>query len=90
MIQVNCGVLCARETGLFQPSLGSPVMHRLDIMAVPSTLHQKVLLGLESGMVTLYGDSGIRPHSEDNTPLLEIIHNENHVEIGGFAIDTAG
>jgi hypothetical protein len=74
----------------FNLLLGRPWMHRPDIMAVPSTLHQKVLLGLENGTVALYGDTGIRPHAEDNAPLLEIIHDENDVQIGGFAFDTSG
>ncbi|XP_058185720.1 uncharacterized protein LOC131302943 [Rhododendron vialii] len=42
----------------FNLLLGRPWLHRSDIMAVPSTLHQKVVLGLLSGTLTFYGGSG--------------------------------
>lgn len=74
----------------FNLLLGRPWLHHPDIMAVPSTLHQKVQLGLASGTLTIHGDSGIRSHCEDNAPLLEIEHGEEDIMLGGFSFDTAG
>ncbi|KAH7838310.1 hypothetical protein Vadar_024854 [Vaccinium darrowii] len=73
----------------FNLLLGRPWLHRSDIMAVPSSLHQKVQLGLATGTLTIYGDSGIRPHVPDNAPLLEIIHGEEDITLGGFSFDTS-
>ncbi|KAI8530381.1 hypothetical protein RHMOL_Rhmol11G0053800 [Rhododendron molle] len=58
-------------------------------MAVPSTLHQKIRLGLETRMLTIHGDSGIRAPVEDNAPLLEIQHGEEDIALGGFSLDTS-
>src|SRR5450432_800293 len=58
----------------FNLLLGRPWLHRSDIMAVPSTLHQKVMLGLPTGTLVICGDSGIRPLKEDGTPVLGIMH----------------
>ncbi|KAH7836661.1 hypothetical protein Vadar_004049 [Vaccinium darrowii] len=74
----------------FNLLLGRPWLHHPDIMAVPSSLHQKVQLGLAAGTLTIYGESGIRPHVSDNAPVLEIIHGEEDVALGGFSFDTAG
>ncbi|KAG5544329.1 hypothetical protein RHGRI_016922 [Rhododendron griersonianum] len=73
----------------FNLLLGRPWMHRPNIMAVPSTLHQKVRLGLETGMLTIHGDSMIRAPVEDNAPLLEIQHGEEDIALGGFSLDTS-
>ena len=73
----------------FNLLLGRPWLHRSDIMAVPSSLHQKVQLGLATGTLTIYGDSGIRPHVPDNAPLLEIAHGEEDITLGGFSFDTS-
>ncbi|KAI8538444.1 hypothetical protein RHMOL_Rhmol09G0104100 [Rhododendron molle] len=73
----------------FNLLLGRPWMHRPDIMAVPSTLHQKVMLGLPTGTLTIYGDSGIRPLKEDE-PVLGIMHGEEDSDFGGFSFDTSG
>ncbi|KAH7854903.1 hypothetical protein Vadar_018889 [Vaccinium darrowii] len=67
-----------------------PWLHRSDIMAVPSSLHQKVQLDLASGTLTIHGDSGIRPHVPDNAPLLEIAHGEEDVTLCGFSFDISG
>ncbi|KAI8542840.1 hypothetical protein RHMOL_Rhmol08G0170900 [Rhododendron molle] len=74
----------------FNLLLGRPWLHRSDIMAVPSTLHQKVMLGLPTGTLTICGDSGIRPLKEDGTPVLGIMHGEEEVDLGGFSFDTFG
>lgn len=74
----------------FNLLLGRPWLHHPDIMAVPSTLHQKVQLGLASGTLTIHGDSGIRPHCEDNAPLLEIEHRQEGIMLGGFSFDIVG
>ncbi|KAI8537836.1 hypothetical protein RHMOL_Rhmol09G0055000 [Rhododendron molle] len=74
----------------FNLLLGRPWLHRSDIMAVPSTLHQKVMLGLPTGTLTICGDSGIRPLKEDGTPVLGIMHGEEDVDLGGFSFDTSG
>ncbi|KAI8530105.1 hypothetical protein RHMOL_Rhmol11G0029500 [Rhododendron molle] len=73
----------------FNLLLGRPWMHRPNIMAVPSTLHQKVMLGLPTGTLTICGDSGIRPLKEDE-PVLGIMHGEEDSDIGGFSFDTSG
>ncbi|KAF7148692.1 hypothetical protein RHSIM_Rhsim03G0127400 [Rhododendron simsii] len=52
-----------------------------------STLHQKILLGLETGMLTIHGDSGIHAPIEDNVPLLKIQHGEEDIALGGFSLD---
>lgn len=52
----------------FNLLLGRPWMHPSYFRAVPSTLHQKVRLGLESGMLTIHVDSRICTLTEDNTP----------------------
>ena len=74
----------------FNLLLGRPWMHKPDIMAVPSTLHQKVLLGLGTGTLAILGDSGIRPHAEENAPVLGIAHGEEDRDFGGFSFDTSG
>ncbi|KAI8550530.1 hypothetical protein RHMOL_Rhmol06G0114200 [Rhododendron molle] len=73
----------------FNLLLGRPWLHQLDIMVVPSTLHQKVILGLPTGTLTICGDSGIRPLKEDGTPVLGILHGEKDVDLGGFSFDTS-
>ncbi|KAI8555210.1 hypothetical protein RHMOL_Rhmol05G0157200 [Rhododendron molle] len=40
----------------FDLLLGRPWLHRADLMPVPSTLHQKVMLGLTSETLTICGD----------------------------------
>lgn len=70
----------------FNLLLGRPWMHRPAIMAVPSTLHQKIRLGLEMGMLTSHGDSRIRSRTEDNAPLLEIQHGEDDSALGCFSL----
>lgn len=72
----------------FNLLLGRPWLHHPNIMSVPSSLHQKVQLGLAEGSFTIYGDSGIYPHAADNAPILEIIHGEEDVTLGGFSFDT--
>ncbi|KAI8568215.1 hypothetical protein RHMOL_Rhmol02G0180700 [Rhododendron molle] len=73
----------------FSLLLGRPWFHRSDIMAVPSTLHQKVMLGLPTGTLTICGDSGIHPLKEDGIPVLGIMHGEEDVDLGGFSFDTS-
>lgn len=68
----------------FNLLLGRPWLHRSDVMGVPSTLHQKLILGLDSGTLIIHGDSGIRHHSEDNSPMLEIMHREEASPWGGL------
>lgn len=74
----------------FNLLLGRPWLHRPDVMVVPSTLHQKIILGLGSRILIIYGDSGIHPHIEDNAPLREIMHGEEDVALGGFSLVTSG
>ncbi|KAI8542639.1 hypothetical protein RHMOL_Rhmol08G0153400 [Rhododendron molle] len=71
-------------------NLGRPWLHRSDIMAIPSTLHQKVMLGLPTGTLTICGDSRIRRLKEDRTPILGIMHGEEDVDLGGFSFDNSG
>ncbi|KAI8542933.1 hypothetical protein RHMOL_Rhmol08G0178300 [Rhododendron molle] len=59
-------------------------------MGVPSTLHQKVVLGLPTGTLTTCGDSGIRPLKKDGTLVLGILHGEEDIDLGGFSFDTSG
>ncbi|KAI8549196.1 hypothetical protein RHMOL_Rhmol06G0007600 [Rhododendron molle] len=73
----------------FNLLLGRPWMHRPNIMAVPSTLHQKVMLGFPTGTLTICGDSGIRPLKEDE-PVLGIMHGEEDSDFGGFSFDISG
>lgn len=72
----------------FNLLLERPWLHRSDVMGVTSTLHQKLILGLDSGILIIHGDFGICPHSEDNSPLLEIMHGEEDIAMGGFAVVT--
>ncbi|KAI8559886.1 hypothetical protein RHMOL_Rhmol04G0210600 [Rhododendron molle] len=74
----------------FNLLLGRPWLHRPDIMAVPSTLHQKVMLGLLTGTLTTCGDSGICPLKDDETPISGIMHGEEDSDYGGFSFDTSG
>ncbi|KAI8551028.1 hypothetical protein RHMOL_Rhmol06G0153100 [Rhododendron molle] len=74
----------------FNLLLGKPWLHRSDIMVVPSTFHQKVILGLPIGTLTICGDSGIRPLKEDGTPVLGILHGKEDVDLGGFLFDSFG
>ena len=74
----------------FNLLLGRPWIHHPDIRAVPSTLHQKVKLAIATGILTICGDSAIRPHAEEGAPLLEIHHGEEDRDFGGFAFDTEG
>lgn len=74
----------------FNLLLGRPWLHRPDIMAVPSTLHQKVMQGLSTGTLTICGDSGIRPLKENGTPVLGIMHGEEDSDFRGFSFDTSG
>ncbi|KAI8529926.1 hypothetical protein RHMOL_Rhmol11G0013300 [Rhododendron molle] len=73
----------------FNLLLGRPWLHRSDIMAVPSTLHQEVILGLPSSTLTICGDSGICTLKEDGTPALGILHDEEDVDLRGFSFDTS-
>ncbi|KAI8555005.1 hypothetical protein RHMOL_Rhmol05G0140400 [Rhododendron molle] len=73
----------------FDLLLGRPWLHRPDIMAVPSTLHQKVMLGLPSGTLTICGDSGIRLLKDDGTLVLGIMHGEEDSDFGGFSFETS-
>ncbi|KAI8542936.1 hypothetical protein RHMOL_Rhmol08G0178600 [Rhododendron molle] len=74
----------------FNLLLGRPWLHRLDIMAVPSTLHQKVMLGLPTGTLTICGDFGICSLKEDGSPVLGIMHSEEDIDLGVFSFDTSG
>lgn len=74
----------------FNLLLGRPWLHKADIMAAPSTLHQKVMLGLTSGTLTICGDSGIRSHTEDGALILGIMHGEEDANFGGYSFDTSG
>lgn len=74
----------------FNLLLGKPWLHKPDIMSVPSTLYQKVMLGLTSGTLTICRDSGIRPHTEDGAPILGILHGEEDADFEGFSFDTSG
>ena len=60
----------------FNLLLGRPQMYRTDIMVVPSTLNQKVMLGLAVGTLVIFGDSRINLHKEDNALVLGIMHGE--------------
>ncbi|XP_058208176.1 uncharacterized protein LOC131321189 [Rhododendron vialii] len=51
--------------------------------------HVKIRLGLETGMLTIHRDSGIRAPTEDNAPLLEIQHGEEDIALEGFSLDTS-
>ncbi|KAI8560169.1 hypothetical protein RHMOL_Rhmol04G0235100 [Rhododendron molle] len=59
-------------------------------MAVSSTLHQKVMLGLTSETLTICRNFRIRPHTEDGAPILGIMHGEEDADFGGFSFDTSG
>lgn len=74
----------------FNLLLGRPSMHQPDIMVVPSILHQKVMLGLASSTLVIFGDSGICSHKEDNIPVLGIMHGEEDINLWGFLFDTSG
>lgn len=80
-------VFCVLEIpSSFNLLLGRPWLHRADVMGVPSTLHQKLILGLDAGTLIIHGGSEIRPHTEDNAPLLEIMHGQEDVDMGGFVV----
>ncbi|KAG5527483.1 hypothetical protein RHGRI_028396 [Rhododendron griersonianum] len=68
----------------FNLLLGRPWMHDPKVMAVPSTLHQKIKIPRENGTITLFGDSSVRTPLEDNAPLLEIQHGNDDILITGF------
>ncbi|KAH7866151.1 hypothetical protein Vadar_016306 [Vaccinium darrowii] len=71
----------------FNLLLGRPWLH--ETRAVPSTLHQKVKFVVDGKVITMLGDSSIRPRSKckGGDPVLELGLEAEETFLTGFSLD---